>query len=87
MKTVVNNPGGGTSSESSGVGLILGVIVAIVLIGLFFVYGLPALQGTPSPAAQTGGTNVNVTLPNTGTGTSGTSGGTAAPAPSGGFTY
>jgi predicted permease len=70
MTTVVNNPG--SAEGGSSMGMVLGVILALILVGLFFVYGLPALQGAPS--TQSGSTNINVTLPNTG--------GTPAPAPS-----
>ncbi len=69
MATVINNP----SSEDSGVGVIIGVLVAIILVVLFFVYGLPALRG-PAPA-DNGGINVNVDLPSGGGDSSGGSGG------------
>ncbi len=49
MATVINNP----SNESSGAGTILGIIVAIILIALLFIYGLPALRG--SGTANTAG--------------------------------
>lgn len=62
MPTVINNP----SSDSSGVGVIVGVLVAIVLIVLFFVYGLPGLRGAGAP--DNGGVNVNVDLPGGGSG-------------------
>jgi hypothetical protein len=75
MTTVVNNPGDG-SGESSGVGLVLGIIVAIVLVGAFVVYALPAMMGNSS--SQNVGGSTNVSLPNTGG---------SAPAPTGGFTY
>lgn len=55
MTTIINNPNGGERGDSSGVGIILGVILAVVLIALFFVYGLPAMRGaTPS------GSTINV---------------------------
>lgn len=68
MTTVVNNPGGG-SGDSGGAGIVLGVLLAIVLIGLFFVYGLPAMRGNQAP--QNGSIDVNVQLPT----------GTPSPAP------
>ena len=55
MTTVINTPG--TTQESSGVGLVVGVIVAIVIVALFLMYGLPALRGT---ANDGGGTNINI---------------------------
>lgn len=59
MPTIINNPPGQTSSEDGmGLGVILGIIFAVVIAGiLFFVYGLPAIRGAPS------GTNINVQLP------------------------
>jgi hypothetical protein len=54
MATIVNTPG--TTREGSGTGLIVGVLLAIVLIALFFIYGLPAIRGTGSDA----GTTVNI---------------------------
>jgi hypothetical protein len=77
MATVINNPSG--NSEDSGVGMIIGVLVAIVLIVLFFVYGLPALRGNPAPAQN--GLNVDVNLPSGGgdNGGAGTGGGTTTP--------
>jgi hypothetical protein len=75
MTTVIKNNGSDADS-SGGVGLILGVLLAIVLIVLFFVYALPALRA-PGPA-DNGGINVDVDLPGGGGGTGG------SPAPSGG---
>jgi hypothetical protein len=50
MTTVVNNPPPSNDS-SGGIGTIIGLIVLIVAVYLFFVYGLPAIQnvqlGTP----------------------------------------
>lgn len=46
MTTVINNPGEGSNNNGPGMGIILGVIIAIIFIALFFVYGLPALRGT-----------------------------------------
>ncbi len=58
MATVINNPG---DNGSTGAGVIIGVVVAIILVAVIFIYGLPALResnnsGTPSA-------NINVTLP------------------------
>ncbi|MFA6520372.1 MAG: hypothetical protein WCT44_02060 [Candidatus Paceibacterota bacterium] len=59
MSTVINNPGG-TSGDSSGVGIIVGVILAILVIFLFFRFGLPAMRNdTP----QNGSIDVNLKLP------------------------
>ncbi len=54
MATIVNNPG--TSREGSGAGLVVGLIVAIVLVALLVIYGLPFLRGT----ANNAGTTINV---------------------------
>ena len=54
MATVINNP----SSDTNGGGLsvILGIIVAVIIIALFFLYALPALRGV----GRSNGTNINV---------------------------
>ncbi len=55
MATIINTPG--TQSESgSGVGVVVGVILAIVVLALLAVYGIPALRGT----APQNGTNIQV---------------------------
>lgn len=59
MNTVINNPN--SSGESSWVGMTIGIILAIILIVLFFVYALPALRNN---ADNDGGINLNVDLPN-----------------------
>jgi hypothetical protein len=60
MATIVNTPNG--SSEDSGLGLILGILLALVLIFLFFVYGLPAIRGGDNPVDRD--TTINVDIPN-----------------------
>jgi hypothetical protein len=67
MATVINNP----SNEGSGAGTIIGIVIAVVLVALLFIYGLPALRGTDTTPAP--GASVNVTLP---TGSSGDGGDT-----------
>lgn len=67
MATVINNPGG--TSEGSGMGVVIGVILAIIVIGLFLIYGLPKMRGNTSPS----NVDVNVQLP------SGNNGGTGTP--------
>ena len=68
MTTIVNTPRSGESD--SGLGLILGIIIAIALVVLFIVYGLPALRNNQAPAEQPG-TNINVTLPSDNSGNTG----------------
>ncbi|MDD5050934.1 MAG: hypothetical protein PHV93_04350 [Candidatus Pacebacteria bacterium] len=60
MATIINTPG--TPSEDSGLGIVLGVLIAIIVIVLFFVYGLPAIRGNQTPQTSNG-INVNVSLP------------------------
>ena len=50
MATVVNNPSG---EQTSSLGLLLGVIVAIIALFAIFFYGIPALRSGA-------GTNINV---------------------------
>ncbi len=52
MATIVNTPG--NTESNSGVGMVMGVLLAIVIIALFFVYALPAMRGANR------GTTVNV---------------------------
>lgn len=59
MTTVVNNPG-----EGSGAGTIIGIVVAIILIALLFIYGLPALRGGSAPSSPSA--NIDVNLPDAG---------------------
>ncbi len=60
MTTVINTP---SSGESTGGGFALGVILVIViLLGLFFVYGLPAIRNSNNNA-QLKSIDVNVKLP------------------------
>ena len=62
MATVINNP---DTDAGSGAGLVIAVIVGILIIALFFIYGLPALRNNDQ-----GGTNINVTVPENGGGQS-----------------
>jgi len=59
MTTIINTPGGSNGDSGSGLGLIIGVLVAIGLVVLFVVYGLPALRNNQKPSS----TNINVTIP------------------------
>ena len=63
MTTVINTPSNG---ESTGSGFVIGVaFVIVIIIGLFFVYGLPALRNNTAPKSV----DVNVKLPAGGSGT------------------
>lgn len=62
MTTVINTPSNG---ESTGGGFVLGVVLVIVIIlGLFLVYGLPAIRNSNNNA-QPKNIDVNVKLPTT----------------------
>ncbi len=67
MTTVINNPGG--ERDGSGSGFILGVVVVVLLIVLFGVYGFPFLRGdkAPEPQQEDKTINVEVQIPTNGT--------------------
>ncbi len=72
MPTIINNP---SKTEDSGTGLMVGVLVAIIVLGgiaLFFVYGLPIIQNNANANANPNSINVNIKLPNTTTPSSNT---------------
>ncbi|MDO8594917.1 MAG: hypothetical protein Q7R93_05430 [bacterium] len=73
MTTVINTPPTQESSDS-GVGILLGVIVGLVLIALFFVYALPAIRGTE--AQKSDSIDVNIKLPGDASSPSASGGGT-----------
>lgn len=62
MTTIINTPPS-VDSADSGLGLILGIIVAIMLFALFFIYGLPYIRNNSTPKAES--VNINVQLPET----------------------
>ncbi|MBA3732869.1 hypothetical protein H0W91_00660 [Patescibacteria group bacterium] len=64
MTTIINP---GTNDNNGGAGMVIGVIIALVLIALFFVFALPAIR-----KGNSGSANINVTLP------AGTTGGSSA---------
>lgn len=83
MATIINNPSGTTDEDSSGMGIVVGLIVAVVLVILFFLFAWPSINNTPgvpntgTDTTQPGASaNVNVTLPS-GTTNSTPSGGTS----------
>ena len=63
---MINTPGG--QNSDSGLGFILGIILAIVLVAVFFVYVLPVLREDKS-------SDINVTVPLPGSGSENDSGG------------
>lgn len=62
MATIINNPPNQNSDEGMGVGLIVGIVITVLVVFLFAVYGLPLFQSneaTKTPATQ----KVEVTVP------------------------
>lgn len=57
MATIINNPDSGGDNSSGGMGMVIGAIVLVLILILFFVYGLPALRGN---SGSDNGTQVNV---------------------------
>jgi len=57
MATIVNNPPTTTSSnEGSSMGVVVGVIIALVILALVLMWGVPFLRGTSR-------SGVNVDIP------------------------
>lgn len=82
MATIINNPSDTTRpvvTDDSPVGMIVGLIVALVLIVLFVMYVVPSFRGastsTPTDTTPGSSANINLTVPS---GTSGTSGSTGS---------
>jgi hypothetical protein len=74
MVTVVNSPAG--TDDAAGAGGWAVATVAIILIVLFALFLWPRLSSR-APAANDGGANINVTLPNSGGTNGGATGGTS----------
>lgn len=62
MATVINNP----SDNGNGAGMIIGIVIAVALIAVLFIYGLPMLRN--KTADTTPSANVNIQLPTGNTG-------------------
>ena len=63
MATIINTP---QRSEDSGLGMVIGIIFALLLIGLFFFYAVPAIRtNMSSTQGQTPNNtlDVNLTVP------------------------
>lgn len=60
MTTIINTPG---TNDNGSSGLIAGIIIAVVIIALFFLYGLPAIRQNSAPAPKDPGINIDVTIP------------------------
>ena len=63
MATIINNPSGGEPAGSSGMGMVVGVLIVIALVALFIIFGLPMIRGGAAPAPENPGVNVDVNLP------------------------
>lgn len=46
MATIINNPKDQGTNEGVGVGLIAGILIAVLIAFLFYIYGIPMIQGT-----------------------------------------
>lgn len=53
MSTVVNNPAPVTSNDNGSYGAVIGLVLVVVLVALFLIYGLPLLRGAYSTGAST----------------------------------
>lgn len=81
MATIINNPSG-TTAEDSSVGVVVGLIVAVILVVLFFMFAWPAIRnngaytpaGSEAPAGASA--NINLTVPGTDSGSNSGSGST-----------
>lgn len=60
MATIINNPGSTEEGGATG-GIIIGIVVLFVAVGLFVLYGLPALGQNAQQPAQA--IDVKVELP------------------------
>lgn len=74
MATVINNPPAGNNTASgdggSGMGMVLGILLALIIFFLFIIFGWPAIRGngggtgTPNNSENVddagGGTTLNV---------------------------
>lgn len=47
MATIVNNPG--NSESGNGMGMIVGIIFILIIVFLFFIYGLPMIRQSSTP--------------------------------------
>jgi hypothetical protein len=65
MATIINNPRGNDGSSDGMVSLVIGVVLLIMIVALFFLYALPAIQNAnQAPEAEQGGAiDVNVVMP------------------------
>jgi hypothetical protein len=67
MATIINNPTAGTPAEDSSVGVIVGILAVVLLAVLFFIFVYPSINNSAATPTDTGGTNINVELPDVNT--------------------
>ena len=66
MATTIVNPAPSNSSEGNGMSILIGAIVLIVFLALFFVYALPYIRGLSSSGLQVNvPKNINVNVQQT----------------------
>lgn len=61
MALVINNPTD-THADTSGISMILGVIIALLAIALLAIYAFPALRRQTNSSPNSG--NINIQIPN-----------------------
>ncbi len=66
MVTIVNNP---DTAEDGAAGVVIGVVIALLIIVLFFAFALPYIRnnsgtpGVPNTGSSDSDTEVNISLP------------------------
>lgn len=63
MATVINNPSTESRGTGESAGFLIGIVVAVLLLILFVIYGLPRIQNINPATTQPTETNINVTNP------------------------
>lgn len=61
MAIIVNNPSG--MAEDSSLGAVLGVLLAVIIIIAFFVFGMPMLQNMQANNPPTQPNSINIQVP------------------------
>lgn len=59
MATIVNTP---AADSGSNMGMIVGLLLLAVIVGLFFIYGIPALRQTTSQPSINVPDKINVNV-------------------------
>lgn len=61
MTTIINNPGTGDEGDGPAIGVIIGILLALIVGGILLFYFLPELRGTKEPDTTT--TEIKIELP------------------------